>query len=460
METRGIPGKRIFGWQTALAAALLVSMVGRVALLLFPLCEERWEFVFNLACVALVGPVFGMTDMLKQPGARMLLVTFFWMLAVSVLHFFDYRDPELLMPYLLTACVSMFLFYPAAFVLAPARGRRLFRVLAAAYIFCIAAMAAVTLYAAFSGVILRSPGGPEAVFAGMNDAYGRLTMFCNPIEASLYCAIALLLVALLWQGAQKAAPRALLSIAAAVLLCALAVMDARTPSWALCVCVGGLAYLLADTRLPVKKAPLRVCLSLAAALVAAALFFLTLRLLTALLNPLIPNHFDLRAPDEKLSTFTGRTEIWKAAVVMLRNNPSVLIAGAGPMRGISLVQSCFTFDDTIFAHPHSIVLHIVITYGVVGLLLFAAFAGYVLFHAARLFFLGGSRCTFSERALPLMPVFCLIVDLIETFLSFSGAGDHSNPWFFFTAGYIVSLSVSRLPGAGGSTASPALYGGD
>lgn len=434
-------------WQTLFLVAILLSLLCRVLLILFPTWDERWKFTFNLACAALIGPVLGMTDVGRQRGMRILLAAFAWIVVVCLMRFSEYRDPELLMTYLLMAAVSVGLFYPAAFVFPGQRGRRLFSAAALLYVACITALCAVVLYASFRGVYLPSPGGADALGAGVLilPLERRLQMFCNPIEGGLYCAIALLLILLVWQDTRAKLARAGLLFAALVLFVSLAVSDARTPCWAFCACVGGAAYLLCDMRPQRGKPFLRFCVSVAAAIAAAAACFLLLRLTARLVNPLIPHLDELRSADADAGNLSGRTEVWGAAIDMLRDNPSVLWTGAGPMRGMPLVQRYYTFDDTVLAHPHSIVLSILITLGVPGLMLFFAFAAYAAFHAVRLFFFAGGRAAFYERAMPLLPALCLIVDLIETFLSFSGAGDHSNPWFFFTAGYTVYLSVTRLP---------------
>lgn len=453
METlanRTKPAPRI-RWQTLLMATILLSILSRVLLVLFPLYEERWKFIFNLACVALAGPVLGMTDVGKQSGMRILIAAFLWIICVCLLHFSEYRDPELLMTYVLMAAVSLLLAYPAAFVLPAGNGRRLFRMAALLYIVCITALSITVLSAAFRGVYLPSPGGPDALGAGVfiEPLERRMHMFCNPIEGGLYCAIALVLLLLILPDTKGRACRAALFAAGGVLFSMLALSDARTPGWALCACAGGAAYLFTGMRNTKGSPFLRFCIAAAAAVAAAGACFALLRITAHLLNPLIPHLDDLRAANLDAGNLSGRTEVWASAVRMLKENPSVFWTGAGPMRGMPLVQSYFTFDDTVLAHPHSIVLSIWITLGLPGLLLFAGFAAYAGYHSVRLFFRPDPRRTFSERALPLLLAFCLIVDLIETFLSFSGAGDHSNLWFFLTAGYVVSLSAAS-PSSGGA----------
>lgn len=430
-------------WKTALMAAIVLSMFTRLLLLLFPLYEERWKFFFNLACVALIGPVLGMTDVGRERGMRVLIAAFLWIAVVCVLRANAYTDPELLATYLLTAAVSVFLLYPAAFVLAPARANRLLAVASAVFITGVFALAMTMLAAAFSGVYLASPGGVEAVGAGVYAPYRRLQMFCNSISAGLYCALSLLLVPFVWRALARRRVRFLLLPVSLVLFTALAASDARTPSWAFCICAGGAAYLISDVRLPVRKGFARLCLSVFCAVIAAAGCYALMRLVASLLNPLIPGLDALRAADSRAGTLTGRTDVWAAALRMLRENPSVLWTGAGPFRGMGLVQAYFTLDDTVLSHAHSIVLQTVVTLGLPGLALFGAFAGYVCFHAARLFFSAGGNRDFFERLLPLPLVLCLIVDLIETFLSFSGAGDFSNPWFFLIAGYVVQRARTK-----------------
>ena len=98
-----------------------------------------------------------------------------------------------------------------------------------------------------------------------------------------------------------------------------------------------------------------------------------------------------------------------------------------------------------FFHLHSIVFQTLASYGLPGLILFAAMIGYLLFHALRLFFCGAGVCTLAERALPLVLLFSLGVDLLEIFLTFTDVMKVSNPIFFLVGGYAVYLSKTRIP---------------
>lgn len=155
----------------------------------------------------------------------------------------------------------------------------------------------------------------------------------------------------------------------------------------------------------------------------------------------------VRALFENLSTLQGRTYAWEGAIRALQSKPALLLLGSSPLRVMDEVSPYITqlFGGVSFAHLHSIFFQTLVAYGLPGLMLFGAITAYLLYHALRLFFLGRDTCTIAERSLCLLLFFCLAVDLLETFLSFSDATKHSNPLFFLAAGYVVRLSSTRIP---------------
>ena len=487
-------------WGRALAFTVLFGIVIRVVMQAYPPIEPVYQYILSLPYAAFSALVFCDTPVRAQRGYRLLLLCLIWAVLTSFLHTYEFDGVTKLAAYFLMMLFSLGMCYPMAFVLPEAQARRAYTAVAAAFVAGIAALSALGCYTAVMRVMIENPGRGQ--YEPMGVVFGRLSIFAYPTAAAVFCALALLLAAYLFWNSRRALVRTLLVLAGAVIFVALALTGGRIASVLLCVCLGGVAYLLAETKLtarsPALRALLAVCAAGVCALVCYALLSGAVKGVNALSDvvaqkevsvtvsalsapaeavfvrqapPLAAEEAGADAPDvgdepdafadadkfgtetknrsllSGLSTLQGRTYAWEGALRALASDPMLLLFGSSPVLVMERVDP-FVPENTEavgFFHLHSIYFQTLVSFGVIGFLLFALAAGYILFHAARLFFCGRERCTVAERTLPLLLVFCLGVDLLEVFLTFTDATKMSNPLFFLTAGMVVYLSTSRIP---------------
>ena len=318
---------------------------------------------------------------------------------------------------------------------------------------------------------------------------GRLSIFCYPTITATFCCLGLLVGLYLLVSARRVAGRILCAGAMLLAYAALALTDTRTSGVFFSVCFGGFCYLIASVRLPMRKRFARFAVSALIAAVALLACYggqrliykavttvrqtavrampqepaparKTVALLAAAREPRReaaqeqtgePAGTDAdegsgaRSLFENLGTFQGRTYAWEGAIRALISRPELLLTGSSPLFVMNAVEPYIErlYGGVPFVHLHSIFFQTLVAYGLPGLLLFGALAAYILFHALRVFFCK-TGCTLAERTLPLLLFFCMAVDLLETFLSFTDVTKHSSPWFFLAGGYVVYLSTTRI----------------
>lgn len=494
-------GLRKRRWQGAWIGTVLFGVAFRLVLQPLPSLEPVYQYILSLPYAAFAALVFCDTSVRAQTGYRLLSLCFLWAVLTAFFHTYDFDAVTKLAAYFLMMLFGLGMCYPMAFVLPEPMARRAYSAIAATFVAGIAVFSSLGCYTAIWRVMIESPGRGQ--YEPMGVVFGRLSIFAYPTAAAVFCALALLLSAYLFWNSRRALVRCLIALASVVTFVALALTGGRIASVFLCVCLGGVAYLLAETKLQRSKGVVRVLLSVCAAAIIAGMCYALLQgavkgvnllsdavkpkevavTVSALSAPAAPasapespavraeDAADADEPDaghepdafadgekfgtetqnrsifDGLSTLQGRTYAWQGALDAMAADPLLLLFGSSPVLVMDRVDP-FVPENTEavgFFHLHSIYFQTLVSFGVIGFLLFAAAIGYILFHAARLFFLGRGCCTVAERSLPLLLVFSLGVDLLEVFLTFSDATKMSNPLFFLTAGYVVYLSTTRLP---------------
>lgn len=500
MESIQQAKNRLFNWQSATIALILLSFLFRVYILLDPRKEPVYQLIFSMLYVAAAVPLLQSQRFRTQTGFWLILPCFLWALFSCALHTYEEREVMHLASYILMMVLAFFVCYPLAFVLDEKRMRRGFCAIAAGYLVMIAGLSGVGVYAALSGTPVPSLAGPDYIAAFMSDT--RLTLFCYPTITSTFCCLAMLVGLYLVLYCKRRWYKALTILAMLPCFTALALTDSRTSCAFFAVCFGGFCFLLAQAKLPIGKRLARVAAVLLAAAAGCICMFGALQGTYRLLMPAIhqaqarvASETESVAPDqqamiptdtlpaledevmepspalpqavgesgdtgnvqneeaaaprslfENLSTFQGRTYAWEGAIRAMKSHPALLVFGSSPLFVMEAVDPYITqlYGGAAFVHLHSIFFQTLVAFGLPGLLLFAALVGYILFHALRLFFLGGDTCTLAQRALPLLLFFCMAVDLLEIFLSFADVMKHSNPWFFLVGGYVVYLSETHV----------------
>lgn len=461
----------------------------------YPPLEPVYQYILSLPYVAFFALVVYDTPLPRQTGFRLLLLCLGYAVVTSFFHTYDFNGITKLLPYFLMMLFAFGLCYPMAFVLPEEKAARALTAISASFVAGITALCALGCYTAVARVMLENPGRGEYEPCGV--VYGRLSIFAYPTSAAVFCGLALLLTVFLFLKCRRFAARALCVLSGVIVYVALALTGGRIATVFLCACFGGAAYLVAEDKLKINRALPRVVAALCVAAVVMALSYLGTGLsvrgvnalsdavtekrvtvsVTALAVPepqpvVIESESALPADEsepedadpfddpekyatesqgrsllENISTLQGRTYAWAGAVRAMLADPMLLLFGSSPVYVMDRVDPFVPANTEAvgFFHLHSIYFQTLVSFGVIGFLLFAAVVFYILYHAVRVFFLGKGVCALHERALALLLVFCLGVDLLEIFLTFSDVTKMSNPLFFFVAGYVVYLSETRLP---------------
>ena len=500
MESIQLEQPKDLFWQRGLTALILGSFIFRVYILINPLNEPSYQLLFSLLYMSAAVYALQRRAFREQTGFRLILPCFLWALLCCALHPYEEREVMHLASYVLMMVFAFFVCYPQAFLWPERVGQRALNVVAGGYLALICGLSIVGVYAALSGSSVPSLAGPGFVPAVFST--GRLSLFCYPTISSTFCCLALLLGLYLALACPSPLSRALCILAMLPPFAALALTDSRTSCAFFSACFGGFCFLLAKDRLSLRKPIAAIALSLCIAAAGVACAFGGLRLvyktITTVSSQVLSAGQSAPSPDlsspalssssigeavalsaqpgafahasqadgdqpepapsqanggeprsllENFSTFQGRTYAWEGALRALKAQPRLLLFGSSPLFVMEAVEPYIDklYNDVPFVHLHSIFFQTLVSYGLPGLLLFGALMGYILFHGLRLFFLGGKGCTLAQRALPLLLFFCMAVDLLEIFLTFSDVMKHSNPWFFLVAGYVVRLSITRIP---------------
>lgn len=126
--------------------------------------------------------------------------------------------------------------------------------------------------------------------------------------------------------------------------------------------------------------------------------------------------------------FNDRQVIWEASLRLLGSEPEYLLTGTGTETSQLLTNAYIpegAYGGQPFQHVHSIYLRTLVSWGLPGLLLFAAFLGRFLPSAARLML--RREASLSQRLLPLPALFALLCDTVDCFLRLS----EGTPLLFF-----------------------------
>lgn len=474
-------------------AVIVFSFVFRAYILLDPTKEPVYQLLYSLLYVAFATEALHSKAFCTHRGFLLLIACFFWAAFSCALHSYEEREVMQLASYFLTMIFAFFVCYPLAFSLNEARMRRAFTLICAVYLALMAGLGCVGVYVTATDASIPSLAGPGYISANTDGT--RLIPFVYPTAAATFFCLALLVGLYLLLRAKRFFARIACALAMLIVFVALALTDSRTSSIFFSACLAGFFYLLSDGLLPIPKRPVRLIAALCVAAAAFALCYgaqrLSYRAIFSLAAPraeqsaaqsfqpeplpavqatrlshsasaaLHPAPAATPAPAaepkaesspapralfENLSTLQGRTYVWSAAIRALAAEPRLLFTGSSPLFVMDAVNPYVEqlYGGVPFVHLHSIVFQTLVAFGLPGLLLFGALIAYILFHAIRLFFCGRASCSLCERTLPLLLFYCLAVDMMETFLSFSDVMRYSNPWFFLVGGYVVFLSSTRI----------------
>ncbi len=365
--------------------------------------------------------------------------------------------------YFFTAAYAFFFAYGVFFVLRPSLRAPFLRVLCALWSLGTAALCAVGLYTAWTGLPVQNAAGGANIIL-----LGRLMIFGNPNPNITACILACgTAVALLGFSLEKnRLVKALYLAAAFVSVVTVSLTDSRSTYMMIAFLLAGMVCLgirqRAEGRLRIDGKGQKILAASALLLCFAVCFFLAVKgqqqlsgafmkvrdrggLLpmaraeeTAAESPL-PS-FDQRdawvTEDQDLDTvLTGRYEIWRNVFHYLREHPETLLTGLS-------VDGSAAAAGGREEHVHNILLQTLLEGGIPGLLLFLAILVYFLRHAWTLW--GKRNLPFWQRVLPLPVLAILLQEMAECLTHFSfGHPPVTVFWFFMGCTVAVSKSVRK-----------------
>ena len=123
---------------------------------------------------------------------------------------------------------------------------------------------------------------------------------------------------------------------------------------------------------------------------------------------------DSRSTLQDVPTLTGRTEIWAAAIPALRKHPKVLLVGQAEGKAMKIINAELTVSRS---HMHNVLMQQLVIAGVPGVLLYAAFLLYLLWHAAESFRRRGGKDGTVRMILAGLLISLMAYGMLEPLLS-------------------------------------------
>lgn len=361
--------------------------------------------------------------------AAVLLSVWFWLTCVLNGDAYLEVNGRFLLGVTLTFGVS----YPVFLVTGKSTRGGWFRALSAFYVVLMTGMALLGLYATAAATSIRTPFSDLAI--GVRDS--RLYYFqYHPNEAASALSIALFLALYLAMGAKRAVSRVAAWLAAAALYAAVSLTVSRTVMITVSLALGAWVFLTAMRALGLKKRVVRAAVSLAlAALVAAAAFLGFSPVMRGVANwpgglaenasaeataPVQPAPAKGQAPRERditrdFSTFTGRTEIWKAGFQYIAERPVTLLTGELDSEVARIPVRLLGRD---VYHLHNAWLELLVLTGLPGLLLYLCLALGIL--RGSLWLLAAPGVPLCRRFLAFVPPLLMVNGLMEIYPCLSG----------------------------------------
>lgn len=256
----------------ALALNVVIAMLTRFLVVLYPNLYMVQSHLFGLMPAMLAVPMLSLPEVRRQRGLYLCASLAVWT-AVTCL-FPEYVESDLytvLTPFFLTMALLFIVCYPMAFAVGREYARRVLRFTVASYVFPMTVIAGIGVYAALMGIAIPSPGGAEYMPAQILDH--RLSMFLSSVATGSYSCLAVFLCVLRLMDRPRPAVAVPYILCIPVAYAAAALSDARIPIVCVSVCMGGLAWLVAQERLPLRRAGLRMAASFAIAGVVMLLLY-------------------------------------------------------------------------------------------------------------------------------------------------------------------------------------------
>ena len=350
--------------------------------------------------------------------------------------------------------------YPLALIASKERRAKTFRLLAWLWVVPVFCTTVIAIALVLSGTVLYRADG-----AALGLVSRRLNFLADPNMYGMLCCMGLSLVFYLLLGKQRPIIRALLVLMALCLFAALSLTDCRSAKIALLI-VGFFFAALAIWQLLHKKRNLfRLLIAcLAGAAFCAALFF-GYRGVTAGTNALIslprisqntasetnasnasdgaePAPPTPNAPTANVRDFSNvsslrlRFDIWIYALGQVPENWDVLLRGATP----ALVHRMFIDPETGYNHLHNAYLSVLLSYGIPGFLIMAAFLIFLFVCLCRLLFSPRKDLPPELRLLAGIFLTILAINFVESMLFTRDFISELDVWLAIISGFAVAFS--------------------
>ena len=353
----------------------------------------------------------------KQPPMVIGLLALLWIAAVCLTH----GSLRIAYNTFGPCAYALLLCFPCGLVCDEKQRRPFLRVLIALWTLWMTCFCAAGLYAAFTGTLLRRTSA--ARFIGINAGDNRLYLmdYCTNAAGNIAASILLAVIAAVMEKSRL--NRALYGLCAAVMVAALSLTDARTSFIMLSAGLAMTAGCAVWHTLRAGKAA-RVAAVLACGVGVTIGGYLLLSGLTNALGAWVPGSGKTAWLTTALAEdgvthrsvlggnpLTYRTDVWRGVLALLRNEPQVLLTGTGPQQIMTRVMPYVVSEQPGFDHVHSIYLQMLVSYGLPGFGLMAAFLVLFIRSAWRVLF-RGARALW-QRLLPVPALAILLGETVE-----------------------------------------------
>ena len=335
--------------------------------------------------------------------------------------------------------------------------------LAMCYVALMAGLALASLYTAVFNAPLSTPLSDQTL--GVRE--GRLYVFnMHPNEVACSLSIGLFLAVMMALKTGKPLPGALYLLAGLVIYAAVAITVTRTVMITVSLGLGACVYLLVMKLVPfcrdTAKAATGVLLAVVTAAVSFAGFNPTVDLITGLSGqgargwmtaasaqaavpaeepaPPAETQIEDRSLIKDLSTFTGRTEIWRAGMDYIKQRPITLLIGS-PDSEVARIP-VRSIGRTVY-HMHNVLIEMLLLTGIPGLTLYLCLILMVLKGAFQLFF--AADTPIYLKFLAVIPPLLMVNGFTEIYPTLSG--NVMDMMFFVVSGAVVGFAAERK-GAG------------
>lgn len=361
-----------------------------------------------------------------------------WVYGTCVLN----KDPylEINQHYMLAVLLGFGAAYPAFRLFEPGDRQRWVNRFAFLAVTVTTLFALVCLYCSLKGIQLHVPFCDDVL--GLK--YGRLYVFTlYPTEAGCLFMLGCLLAVYLTTASVRLWQRLLWGFCALCQTLCVAFTVSRTAMICVCVGFGMLAFLLVYRGLKKRKQLPRIAAAALALMVVGYGGFRAMLTMTEVLaqTPTVetqPNAppsgamLQTRSMEYDMGSFTGRTDLWREAIQVVRERPATLLIGMSDAQ-VSQIPQRRLGRDTY--HLHSVWFETLLLTGLPGLLLYLFMAAALAIACIRLFF--AKSAPLSLNVLAILPAAAMMNALMEIYPSYSGKP--MDLIFFLTAGAVVAF---------------------